>query len=103
MAADPDVDMPNRVKRKDDDLVAREIAGETIVVPIRGELADMDSIYVLNPVAEYVWWQLDGEKSLDEVLAGVLSTFDVARQEAVADLEAFVVELLDAGLVEPAR
>jgi hypothetical protein len=79
--------------------VSRHIAGETIIVPIRGKLANLERIYVLDPVAEYIWGQLDGKKSLNQVLEGILGTFDVEREQAAVDLEAFVSELLDADLV----
>jgi hypothetical protein len=93
----------NRVARKDDQLVARHIAGETIIVPIRGRLADLQCIYVLDPVGEYIWQQLDGERPLHQILDGILATFDVERERACRDLEAFVEELFDAGLVEGTR
>jgi hypothetical protein len=92
----------DRVARKDDQLVSRHIAGETIIVPIRGKLADLQRIYALDPVAEYIWEQLDGETSLQEVLERILETFDVEREQAKADLAAFVGELLEEGLVEGA-
>ena len=88
-----------RIARKEDELVSRHIAGETIVVPIRGRLADLQQIYVLNPVAEFIWERLDGQKSLGEILQDVVDAFDVERGKAEDDVQAFVTELTAAGLV----
>ena len=90
----------NTVHRKQEDLLTRKIAGETIVVPIRGKLADMQSIYALNPVAEFVWEQLDGSRSLDEIAGAVVNQFDVGKEQAQSDVREFVSELAAAGLVE---
>jgi hypothetical protein len=90
----------NVTYRKKDDLLTRNIAGETIVVPIRGKLADMQSIYALNPVAEFVWEQLDGRRSLDEIAGDVADQFDVGKEQAQSDVREFVSELAAAGLVE---
>lgn len=88
------------VYRKKDDLLTRRIAGETIVVPIRGKLADMQSIYAMNPVAEFVWERLDGRRSLDEISDEVVNHFSVSREQAGSDVREFVSELAAAGLIE---
>jgi len=82
------------------DLLARNIAGETLVVPIRGRLADMQNIYALNPVAAHIWTKLDKTCSLDDLVQSVRTEFDVADEEARADIEAFLSELSNAGLIE---
>ena len=91
--------MLNKVFKKQDDIVSREIAGESILVPIRGKLADMQRIFSLDPVAEYIWRQLDGRRTLNEVSSGVLETFDVKKEQAEADLMEFIDELLAAELI----
>jgi hypothetical protein len=85
--------------KKIDDVIARQIAGETLLVPIRGELADMQKIFALNPVAEYIWQQLDGRQSLAQISQGLLARFEVAEEQAEADLAEFIAELLAAGLI----
>ena len=41
--------------RKKGEYVARVIAGETIVVPIRGQVGDLEAIYNLNEVGSMIW------------------------------------------------
>ena len=88
-------------KRKED-IIHRKIAGESILVPIRGELADMNNIFFLNPVAEFIWEQFDGEKSLNDVFNMVIEDFDVNKDEANSDLKEFITDLKNAGLIEEA-
>jgi hypothetical protein len=91
------------VFRKRGDVVSRDIAGETILVPIRGKLADMQRIFSLTPVASYIWGRLDGEKSLEMILQDVMDNFDVGHTEAEKDLREFMEELFKAGLLESVR
>ncbi len=86
--------------RKKENLLVRRIAGETLIVPIRGKLADMQRIFTLNPVAEFVWEQLDGRKDFDALRAAVVAGFDVDEARADADLCELVTQLVDAELVE---
>jgi len=90
------------VYRKKDDLLARRIAGETIIVPIRGKLADMQNIFALNPVGELIWELLDGSRNVGQIGAAVVDEFDVDADSASNDVAAFVACLLEAVLIEGA-
>ena len=49
---------------KEDNCVTREIAGETIIVPIKGRVGDLDSIYTLNEVGTLIWQLIDGQRNI---------------------------------------
>lgn len=82
-----------------DDVIRRQIAGETLLVPIRGQLALLDRIFALNPVAAFIWEQLDGRKSLGDIRQGVLAKFEVEPEAAEADIREFIDALRQANLV----
>lgn len=90
----------NTVFVKNDQVVYRKIADETLLVPIRGNLADMQRIFALNPVAEFIWQQLDGQQSLTAICDRLLEEFEVDRPQAEADVLEFVQELQQSGLVQ---
>lgn len=85
--------------RRNVDLATREVLEETLIVPIRGEIAHLQQIFVLNPVAALIWNSLDGERSLASVLDRVLNEFEVDAEEAQRDIVEFVSSLSTAGLV----
>jgi hypothetical protein len=83
-----------------DDVVLRDVAGEHLLVPIRNDPEGMQAIFALSGTGVFVWGLLDGEHSIEAILARVLERYDVTSQEAEADLSAFVERLTRAGLVE---
>jgi hypothetical protein len=86
--------------RQHEDVVTRRIAGETLLVPIRQHLADLQRVYVLDEVGASIWNVLDGTRS-DENLASLLQEeFEVAADTALADVQRFCRELLNAGLIQ---
>jgi len=90
------------VLAKREEIVSREIAGETILVPIRGRLVDLQRIFSVNPVGAHIWQQLDGKRTLAEIRDSVLETFEVERERAETDVQEFVAELVEAELVQEA-
>ena len=85
------------------EIVSRKIAGEAFLIPIRGRLADMQCIFSLNPVAEYIWKQLDGKNSLEEIRNLVIEVFDVEEEEAASDIREFIEDLLKSNLITGAQ
>jgi len=98
----PDGKEVREVYKKKHDIIFRKVAGETILVPISGRLADMQRIFALNPVGEFIWDEIDGSRTLQQISEDIQSNFDAGREEADEDLEAFITELLKEGLIEGA-
>jgi hypothetical protein len=92
----------NTVFSRRSDIVPRDIAGETILVPVRGELARLQQIFVLNPVGEHIWHRLDGSQDLNSILRSLVEAFEIEEDDARADLLDFLADLEDAGLIVPA-
>ena len=88
------------VYRCRDNLVTREIVGETIIVPISGELADLQQVYSLNATGAFVWGRLDGSTSLKSVHQAVTKHFEVRKKDAWQDLVELVTDLARASLIE---
>jgi len=81
--------------------VAREIAGEHLLVPLRGECADLQRVFALTSVAGRVWEELGGgERTLAELRDAVVAGFEVEPATAERDLRDFLADLEREGLVE---
>ncbi|HXY23339.1 MAG TPA: PqqD family protein [Candidatus Acidoferrum sp.] len=75
------------------------IADETLVVPIRGGVGDLDSIYSFNPVGSDIWGLLEKEATLEELCAWVTDHYEVTEEQASGDIREFLGELVGSGLV----
>lgn len=93
-------DPASRSPKRLQDVILREIAGERFLVPIRGRLADLQELFVLNDAGEWVWQRLDGKQTAAALAEGMATTFEVAPDAARADVQAFIGELDEAGLLE---
>jgi hypothetical protein len=88
---------------KASDCVTREIAGETIIVPIRNNVGDLDSIYTLNEVGTRLWQLVDGTHSVDDAITIIYDEYEVSRNVAARHVAEMIMSLLDLGLIHRAE
>lgn len=81
-------------------VVSRQVAGETLLIPIRGRLADMQRIFAIDPVAAHVWDLLSEPRTLDDMVERVTASFEVTVADAHRDVGEFLDSLAAAGLIE---
>jgi hypothetical protein len=82
--------------------VTRQIGGETLVVPVAGHVMDLESIYVLNPVASRIWELLRSPTTADRIAEIVANEFEVSLQRAAEDVVEFLDALRARGLIQDA-
>ena len=84
---------------KDDNLMARNIAGETLIVPIRNSIGDLNSIYTLNEVGARVWQLIDGQRSVSQIANAIGTEYDVTMTDAQGDVAQLLDSMAEAGLI----
>ena len=80
------MDFLNTVYKKSDSIVFRKIADEFILVPVRQNVGDLESIYTLNETAARIWELIDGKIEVREIKEKIVEEFEVGPQEAEKDL-----------------
>ncbi|NIM59463.1 MAG: PqqD family peptide modification chaperone [Candidatus Aminicenantes bacterium] len=89
----------DKVYKKSDSIVSRKIADEFILVPIKQNVGDLESIYTLNEVATRVWGLIDGKKKVREIKDKIVEEFEVTPQEAEKDLTNLFKQLMAVGAI----
>ena len=83
-----------------EDVVARVIEGDLIIVPLTAGVGDADDeLYTLNGTGREIWDRLDGKASLREIAGALEREFDAAAGEVERDVLGLVGELLKRRMV----
>ena len=82
------------------DFILREIAGETMLIPVGQTALQYNGLICLNPVGAEIWKGLQQEKTEEEILADILDQFDVTEAVAQADMEEFLNQLREKNFIE---
>ena len=94
------MDYLERRYEKDPSIVHRSIAGEAVLVPIRRNVAVMESIYTLDEVGAFIWELIDGQRTVGDIKMAMLDEYDVTPETAEADLVDFLEQLQSIGAIK---
>jgi len=68
---------PTRVYVASEDVVARQIEDEFLLVPIASGIGDMeDALYTLNDTGRAIWEKLAPQKTVNDLIDELLEEFD---------------------------
>jgi methyltransferase-like protein len=71
-------------------IVTRKTGNEYVLVPITNNIADMNSVYTLNETGAFIWEQIDGKRSIGDIITAVTAEYDIDFRNAKADVFSFV-------------
>lgn len=72
------------------DLIKREIAGDTILVPVGKTVLDSNGLFVLNELGAFIWDLLPQAENGEDICRAILAEYDVSAEEAARDVEEFL-------------
>lgn len=81
------------LKEKKPHMAAKVVGTDTVLVPLKENVAELSEMFTLNEVGSFIWEQLDHTETLDGLANAVVAEFDVEPETAKADVTAFVAEL----------
>ena len=98
-----DVDLDARYAPSND-TVARVIEGELIIVPLVAGIGDLDDeLFSVNGSGKVIWDELDGKKSLGQIVQVLADRYSSPREEIETDVMCFVGELIRKKMIVDAR
>ncbi len=75
------------------ELIKREIAGDTILVPVGQTVLDSNGLFVLNELGAFIWELLPNAKDEAEICEAILREYEVSAEEASRDVAEFIENL----------
>ena len=75
------------------ELIKREIAGDTILVPVGKTVYDSNGLFVMNELGAFIWDLLPGVETETQICEAILAEYEVTAEEAAADVTEFLNKL----------
>jgi hypothetical protein len=71
-------------------VVTRKTGNEYVLVPVADNIADMNSVYTINETGAFIWEQIDGEKTIGEIIDLLTKQYEIDKDTASADVFEFI-------------
>ena len=86
------------------DIVAREIMGKILIVPLISGIGDMeDEIFTLNETGKAIWDRLSRGESVRAVIVALSEEYASDADEIERDVKGLMNELVKRGMLEEVR
>ena len=80
--------------------VRRTVGDSYMVVPVGMRTRDIPGVIALSESGALLWEKLELDANKDELVEALLDEYEVERDQAEADVDAFVSELRSKGILE---
>ena len=81
------------------ELIKREIAGDTILVPVGKSVYDANGLFIMNELASFIWKLLPEVETEAQICQAILEEYDVSEEEAARDVAEFLGRLREMGIL----
>ena len=81
-------------------MLLREIAGETVLVPVGEAALKIHGMIVLNESGAVLWKALQQDCTRDELIQAILGEYEVDAETAAKDVDDFLAQMEQVGILE---
>ena len=81
--------------------IKRNIAGEIVLIPAGQTAEDFNGMITLTESGDFIWEHLEEARDFNHLVELILEEYDIDKETASQDASAFLMQLLQAGMVKP--
>ena len=85
--------------KRSNDFLLRDVAGALVIVPVGAAVSAFPGMITMNATGAYIWELLETEQTEDSLVAALVASYEVEKDRARADVQAFVGKLKPTGAI----
>lgn len=85
-----DIQTLSQIKSK---FVARQVAEELVIVPLSGNVAQMNELFTLNETGKFIWENVSEDITATQISELMTAEFDIDMQTAQRDIDNFLTQM----------
>lgn len=80
--------------------ILRKIAGEDVVIPIGGNIANFNGVIRLNESAAFLWKKVQEEVDKEYLINSLIEEYEIDSELATNDVDSFINTLVEHQAIE---
>lgn len=85
-----DIQTLSQIKSK---FVARQVSDELVIVPLSGNVAQMNELFTLNETGKFIWENAIDNTTTESLAKLMIEAFDIDNTTATRDIEKFLSQM----------
>lgn len=81
--------------------IKRNIAEEIVLVPAGQTAEDFNGMITLTESGDFIWEHLEEAQDFNHLVELILEEYDIDKETAAQDASAFLMQLLQTGMIQP--
>lgn len=81
------------------ELLKRDVAGETILIPLGKTVYDSHGLFALNELGSFLWDRLPTAQSEEELVSAVLAEYEADEETVRGDIGEFLDKLREMDII----
>ena len=73
--------------------VTREVGTELVLVPLTGNVAQMNELFTMNETGRFIWENICDDTTIEDMVEKMVETFDVTPEIADKDITGFLEKM----------
>ncbi len=86
------MNIQNIYKNKDK-FAARQIENELVLVPIKNSVLDMNELFKINEVGNFIWNNIDKKNSVEDIAIKISEEYEIDYRTALDDTKEFLEKI----------
>ena len=86
--------------KRNSNFLLRQVAGSRVLVPVGAATKRFPGMIRVNDTGCYLWELLEKEQTRETLTEALVAHYEVTREQASRDVDAFVDKLIPTGAVE---
>lgn len=81
------------------ELIKRDIAGDTILVPVGKTVYESNGLFVLNELGAFIWDLLPQAETEADICKAILAEYEISEEEVARDVAEFLGKLKEMQII----
>lgn len=80
--------------------ILKNVAGNYLVVPVDGELVDLNAMITITETGAFLWNMLEKGTTKEDLVQSITKEYDIDKNTATNDVENFIKQLSENKMLE---
>lgn len=85
--------------KRNSNFILRDVAGTQVIVPVGSAVSAFPGMITVNSTGVCIWELMETEQTVQSLVDALVSRYEVDRETARQDVEAFLNKLLPTGAI----